>query len=236
MLSSRWLVVILVAGCGGGGGGGGDDDGPVDAAVEGIDASGSSTDAASPAPDLVVDGPYTEQELVIEEQTFDEADCALFEGCIGAPGTRTLLRLPMRVINQGDAALELGAPADGDPWQYSACHDHYHFGFATYALLDGDDNTVATTSYSAFCIFDSEQVDGDASPTAVYEDCSALEPKGISVGWAHVQDGELPCQWIDITDVAPGDYDVRLTVNDDRVAAESDFDNNSVDVPVTIPE
>lgn len=221
---------------------GGDDDGGAggaDAAALEIDGGeGSSTDAsapdaAGPRPDLILDGSYTEQEWVIDEQTFNEGSCALVEGCIGGLGTRTLLRLPMRTVNQGESDLDLGDPSDGEPWVYSACHDHYHLeDFASYDLVDGEGNTVASTRYQAFCIIDYEPYAEGASPTAVHE-CTT---PGISVGWADVRDGDIPCQWIDITDIAPGDYDVHMTVNDSRVAPESDYDNNTFEMPVTIPE
>jgi len=43
------------------------------------------------------------------------------------------------------------------------------------------------------------------------------------------------CQWLDITDVAPGAYSLRVTINPDRVLTESNYDNNETTVPVTIP-
>lgn len=39
---------------------------------------------------------------------------------------------------------------------------------------------------------------------------------------------ELDCQWIDITDVPPGDYQLRLAVNPDQKVSELSYDNNDV--------
>jgi hypothetical protein len=56
-----------------------------------------------------------------------------------------------------------------------------------------------------------------------------------------VYEADLPCQWIDVTDVPPGDYVLRATLNQPRpesalpVLVERDYDNNVVEVPVTIP-
>jgi hypothetical protein len=39
---------------------------------------------------------------------------------------------------------------------------------------------------------------------------------------------------VDITDVPPGDYLLRITINPDRTIAESNYDNNVAEIPVSV--
>ena len=65
--------------------------------------------------------------------------------------------------------------------------------------------------------------------------------QGISMGWTDIYEAELDCQWIDITDVEPGDYTLHIEVNYPRAKegtptlVERDYDNNVLEVGVTIP-
>src|SRR5204863_6216346 len=45
----------------------------------------------------------------------------------------------------------------------------------------------------------------------------------------------LDCQWIDVTNVPAGSYILQITVNPDRILAESNYSNNVSFVPVTLP-
>ncbi len=47
--------------------------------------------------------------------------------------------------------------------------------------------------------------------------------------------GDRDCQWLDVTGVAPGNYQIRVTVNPSRAFEEASFDNNATTVPVTVP-
>jgi hypothetical protein len=53
--------------------------------------------------------------------------------------------------------------------------------------------------------------------------------------------GRLPCQWIDITGVPPGDYTLRITLNQPRpdtalpILNERDYSNNIAEVVVVVP-
>ena len=38
----------------------------------------------------------------------------------------------------------------------------------------------------------------------------------------------IDCQWIDITDLKPGNYSMRVVVNTQRLVPESDYSNNAV--------
>ena len=59
--------------------------------------------------------------------------------------------------------------------------------------------------------------------------------QGISAGWADIYNQQLPCQFIDVTDVAPGEYTLHIDTNFTRQLPDFDPNNNSVDVAVVIP-
>jgi hypothetical protein len=48
-------------------------------------------------------------------------------------------------------------------------------------------------------------------------------------------DAASDCQWLEITGLPPGDYRLRLTVNPDHALLESNYDNNVLELPVTLP-
>lgn len=65
--------------------------------------------------------------------------------------------------------------------------------------------------------------------------------QGISRGYADTYAVGLPCQWIDITGVPPGEYTLRISLNHPRADSllpqlvERDYENNIHEVAVTIP-
>jgi hypothetical protein len=168
----------------------------------------------------------------IDVVNFEPDDCAIFEGCVGAPGMRTLLRFDLRTPNIGAADMFLGKPGEGDLFEYSMCHDHYHFkSYADYKLIDANGNEVAFGHKQAFCLEDiqpnSTPPTGDSKFTCGFQ--------GISAGWSDVYSGGLPCQWIDITGVPSGNYTLRAAVNFEQLLAEESYDNNIAEVPVVVP-
>ncbi len=187
------------------------------------------------APDLFVepDG----MEVYEDDRFFTEASCEMFEGCITAPGWRRLLRFDTQTPNAGSRDLTMGVPSNHpDLFHWSECHGHYHFdGYAYYDLLDGSGAVVATGHKQAFCLL-------DWSPWAWADDDGSYTcgNQGISMGWEDVYGSYLDCQYIDVTDVVPGDYTLRIAVNlplpETAVAplVERNYDNNVLEVPVTI--
>ena len=151
-----------------------------------------------------------------------------------APGRRRLLRFDTTTPNVGAGDLHLGRPEDvGDIFTFSECHQHYHFdSYASYELLDDAGALMAPGHKQAFCLMDFEPwAPGIEWRDAKYN-CSM---QGIAVGWADTYDSYLDCQFIDITDVPEGDYLLRVNLNYQHLLAESDYTNNTTEVPVHIP-
>jgi hypothetical protein len=53
------------------------------------------------------------------------------------------------------------------------------------------------------------------------------------VGWADLYPSTLPCQWIDVTDVAAGSYDLCVILNTEGLLAENPAGDSGC-VPVTL--
>jgi hypothetical protein len=188
---------------------------------------------ACPAPDLFVDESKVTDNYAVEWQYFPEGDCAIVEGCVVASGWRRLLRFDTWTPNTGTADMYLGPPSDTiDYFEYSACHAHYHFNtYAEYELRGTAGELAATGHKQAFCLLDFYRYPGTDSSGAVY-DCGN---QGIARGWQDVYGRDLDCQWVDVTDVPAGDYALRIAINTAHILLESNYENNVVEIPVTIP-
>ena len=166
----------------------------------------------------------------IETQTFGASSCALGEGCVDSSGTRRLLRFTTVTNNQGELDMSLGSPQGSGLFRYDTCHGHYHFsGYASYRLVDANGGTVATGRKQSFCLADSFRFSGNQPATY---DC---DNQGISAGWGDTYASDIDCQWVDITNVTPGNYFLEVIVNPDHLLNESNYGNNTARVPVTIP-
>jgi hypothetical protein len=197
--------------------------------------------AAQGMPDLVLDTAMLGTSTSFDLQSFAPNACELqaIDRCVGGPGPRTLLRFSVFAVNEGTADLVLGVPPMIEPpnhgeFVFSACHNHYHFdSFARYELRQPGTTTVAAPGQKrSFCVEDTRF----ATSTAPMKYCCRPEcgnRQGVQVGWGDLYPSTLACQWIDVTGVAPGDYDLCVFLNTEQLLAESP-DGNAGCVPVTI--
>lgn len=186
-----------------------------------------------PLPDLTVSADVAAATLLIDNELFPSDSCAIQEGCVAAAGMRRLLRFATMTPNIGEADLLLGRPEGTPGFEFAPCHGHYHFeGYARYELVDRDGAIAATGHKQAFCLLDSTPVGLAGAPTTPRFHC---EFQGIQRGWADMYDAALDCQWVDITDVPGGDYLLRISINLEQIIAESNFANNTVEIPITLP-
>src|SRR5262249_15956995 len=164
--------------------------------------------------------------------------------CVGARGARRLRRFSVQADNMGPAALVLGVPPMIDPpnggeFVYSACHMHYHFNtFARYELRQPGTSTVVTVGQKrSFCVEDTIQVSDSAPVDKKYcSNSTCRNLHAVPVGWAALYPSTLPCQWIDVTDTAPGSYDLCVILNTEGLLAENPAgDFGCVPVTITAP-
>jgi hypothetical protein len=191
-------------------------------------AAAVSTSHGQALPDLLIWGPASNPSLIVTNIASN--DCTVGEGCSGA-GMRRLLRFNTQTRNIGAADLVIGSPINNPLFEFDPCHGHYHFaGFAEYRLLNVC-GQVAISAKRGFCIADNGRFDPSADLSPVYN-CSN---QGLQVGWFDLYTTNTPCQWIDITGLAPGTYTLQMEINPERLLTESNYSNNATNITVMIP-
>jgi hypothetical protein len=125
-------------------------------------------------------------------------------------------------------------------------HNHFHFeGAARYELLVPGIGTLGAAKVG-FCFGDDY-----GTPPAQYFPypytgpgmswCAVGHPEatffreGISPASGDLYNSQVQYQWIDVTGLRPGNYTLRGVVNSSHILVESNYSNNTLDVPRTIP-
>ena len=152
--------------------------------------------------------------------------CALEKQCVLDSGLYKLLRFSTQVVTVGAAELAFGAP--GAPGvELAACDGQpYLKDFLYYELLDERGSRVADARGRGALSCQ------PARPDTPQFHCGFL---GVAALGSLSYDARSDCQWLDIGKLQPGDYRLRITVNSDRAFLESNYDNNVLVLPVTLP-
>ncbi|KAG7481483.1 hypothetical protein MATL_G00067050 [Megalops atlanticus] len=184
-------------------------------------------------PDLVPDPYYVQASTYVQRVPMYNLRCSAEENCLASTAyrsevrdydTRMLLRFPQRVKNQGTADFLPSRPRYA--WEWHSCHQHYHSmdEFSHYDLLEASSQRrVAEGHKASFCLEDTSCDYGHYRRFA----CTS-HTQGLSPGCYDTYNADIDCQWIDITDVAPGNYILKISVNPNYQVPESDFTNNVV--------
>jgi hypothetical protein len=141
-------------------------------------------------------------------------------------------------------------------------HNHYHLKYAAeYSLWNADETAqvaLAQKTEAGFCLEDSLQLDGSETPIG-FPGYSAgannfcwlghidenghdtrttpgqVLVEGISPGFKDLYSSQLSYQWVDISNVQPGNYQLAARVDPTNVIAESNEGNNGYQfLPYTI--
>lgn len=184
-------------------------------------------------PDLIPDPYYIQAATYVQKMHMYNLRCAAEENCLASSAysgnvrdydMRVLLRFPQRVKNQGTADFLPSRPRYS--WEWHSCHRHYHSmdEFSHYDLLDASTHRrVAEGHKASFCLEDTSCDYGYYRRYA----CTA-HSQGLSPGCYDTYNADIDCQWIDITDVKPGNYILKVAVNPSYLVPESDYGNNVV--------
>jgi hypothetical protein len=151
-------------------------------------------------PDLAVVG----QDLATNRIVYryiEPDNCALEEGAVGGSGWRRLLQFSATIQNVGERALHVGSVVTDDPatnlFDYSLCHDHFHYTHYGEFTLDTPDPFIA--GKQAFCVQSTDRYsNNEFSPLTHTYSCRF---QGIQTGWVDEYGAGLDTQWLDITDL-----------------------------------
>ena len=213
------------------------DSGPSEDTPSGPQVCGfSACPPDAPCADLTVDRDDLLASILVDTRTFLPTDCAMVEGCILTPGVRRLLHFDTGTQNVGTADVAVGDPTANACFQWSACHQHYHFkGVGKYTLYQSDGSTIAAVGHKqGFCLEDVEPIPSLSPPPANPANPYTCQNQGLSVGWEDIYPNDIDCQWIDITGVPAGSYILSVIINSQEYLPESNYENNEARVPVTI--
>uniref|UniRef100_A0A8C4QM08 Lysyl oxidase homolog n=1 Tax=Eptatretus burgeri TaxID=7764 RepID=A0A8C4QM08_EPTBU len=141
------------------------------------------------ASDLVLNAPLVEASAYLEDRPLHVLYCAAEENCLSSSarhmkwpyGQRRLLRFSSEIHNLGQA--DFRPKASRQNWDWHECHHVF-----------GSKDTIHLISMNL-------AVGGQK----VYE-CANFGEQGITANCHDTYRHDIDCQWVDITDVEPGDY------------------------------
>lgn len=186
--------------------------------------------------DLVFDHIELMRTAHLEDRQLYWLQCAMEENCVASQAykvqreseswhleTRRLLRFTARILNAGTADFRPSVPKH--LWEWHMCHMHYHSMevFATFDVIDSNGNKVAEGHKASFCLEDNQCMSG-VQPR--YK-CANYGDQGISVNCSDIYKHNIDCQWVDITELEPGHYTLKVAVNPEFKVGEMSFDNNA---------
>ncbi|XP_055926168.1 lysyl oxidase homolog 2-like isoform X1 [Argiope bruennichi] len=207
-----------------------------DVSCPGPDDNIAGVICAKELPDLVPDEIEIERSAYLEDRQLLFLQCAMEENCLASEAykldkndygylyeQRRLLRFTARIGNIGTTDFRPFLPKNA--WQWHMCHLHYHSMevFAHFDIINLQGQKVAEGHKASFCLEDNNCLPGIEKKYA----CANYGDQGISVGCSDTYLHTVDCQWVDITDLQPGVYKFKVSINPEFKVAELNYDNNA---------
>jgi hypothetical protein len=166
------------------------------------------------APDLKVDRDALLARIKLDSIS-NVDQCLVKENCLKGYGKRYVLKFDTKIDNVGEKDFYVGVPPEdttvvNDTWKWDLCHKHWHYeGYAEYILVNSNNQKILAGNKTGFCLEDTEcRLGGIAK--------YSCENQGISSKCSDVYTNDLPCQWIDLTELPAGNYTLVVRVNNLR--------------------
>lgn len=177
------------------------------------------------AGDLVVDAAALQASAQVRFETLDAAACNALDGCAAGTGDRKLLTFSLQMRNTGTADVLVGPPTDPLLFGESRCsHLPTLPGFVGWRVMDAGGQELASGSIAASCIRD--DADGQAFSSCTYQ--------GLSAGGTSRNVLLDTCNFVDVTNLPEGDYQLEVELNAAGSLLETDTTNNTAVTPFTI--
>ncbi|KAF7996923.1 hypothetical protein HCN44_002569 [Aphidius gifuensis] len=195
--------------------------------------------------DLVVDHVELMRTAHLEDRELYKLQCAMEENCIGSQAykiqrqsndwhreTRRLLKFTAKILNSGTDDFRPNVPKK--LWEWHMCHMHYHSMevFATFDIIDSTGKRVAEGHKASFCLEDNQCMPG----TIPRYKCANYGDQGIRVNCSDIYRYNIDCQWVDISELLPGQYTFKVAVNPEFKVGEMSFENNAADCKLLYTE
>ncbi|MGH2919018.1 MAG: lysyl oxidase family protein, partial [Solirubrobacteraceae bacterium] len=213
--------------------------------------------AAPMLPDLVSDPPGDSMQLQIYSDAQGQRLLMRFDGWVHNRGTgaleirasarsgSTMTSVVQRIFDSAGGYADLvNSPTPRVIFEPADGHNHWHLrNVMRYSLYTANRASQAAPSQKVgFCLVDSQIVEAPPGTPAVYKTslnnfCGQNEPlvastyMGISAGFRDYYNRMLAFQWIDVSDVAPGQYWLRADTDPDGVIKESNEVNSGSFAP-----
>ncbi|XP_022917947.2 lysyl oxidase homolog 3 [Onthophagus taurus] len=186
--------------------------------------------------DLVIDHTELIRTAHLEDKQMFYLQCAMEENCLASQAyviqkenpnwhleTRRLLRFTASIINIGTADFRPFIPKH--LWEWHMCHMHYHSMevFATFDIYNSEGRRVAEGHKASFCLEDNKCLPGVTPKYA----CANYGEQGISVNCTDIYKYTVDCQWVDISELEPGQYTLKVAVNPEFKVPEITYENNA---------
>ena len=157
-------------------------------------------------------------------------------------GEQTMTQIQQHIIDQvgnwRSTSIDTSMYFAGDG------HLHWHVRDLELYTLEAINSAtpVGISAKGGFCFSDNRpyQTLANAPLAPVYTSCGKLNDlnvmMGLSVGWGDIYGANLPDQYIDVTDLPPGEYRLRAIADPKHLFVEQDATNNTTTIVLKLSE